>query len=228
MKSEIKIILEEGSSNKAKGNCFESLIRNLLTLHQYDIRGNINYSGMEIDLVAEHKHNKESLYVECKAKEKVSSDELSKFSFNVGFKKIDKGYFFRTQELESQAGALLSEIKARPEYKNLTFFEPSEIIKILSDGKMIFEPTSELKNYLISKRTLAVTYFGDFFIYLVNESNALPTKFIVVNANDNKIQISKEILQNLKNSILEIQNLEFIEVYSNKADYKEKIDTIKK
>lgn len=224
MKSEIKIILEEGSSNKAKGNCFESLIRNLLTLHQYDIRGNINYSGMEIDLVAEHKHNKESLYVECKAKEKVSSDELSKFSFNVGFKKIDKGYFFRTQELESQAGALLSEIKARPEYKNLTFFEPSEIIKILSDGKMIFEPTSELKNYLISKRTLAVTYFGDFFIYLVNESNALPTKFIVVNANDNKIQISKEILQNLKNSILEIQNLEFIEVYSNKADYKEKID----
>src|SRR5690606_19695172 len=58
----------------------------------------------------------------------------------------------------------------------------------------------------------------------VNESNALPTKFIVVNANDNKIQISKEILQNLKNSILEIQNLEFIEVYSNKADYKEKID----
>lgn len=224
MKSEIKIILEEGSSNKAKGNCFESLIRNLLTLHQYDIRGNINYSGMEIDLVAEHKHNKESLYVECKAKEKVSSDELSKFSFNVGFKKIDKGYFFRTQELESQAGALLSEIKARPEYKNLTFFEPSEIIKILSDGKMIFEPTSELKNYLISKRTLAVTYFGDFFIYLVNESNALPTKFIVVNANDNKIQISKEILQNLKNSILEIQNLEFIEVYSNIADYKEKID----
>ena len=224
MKSEIKIILEEGSSNKAKGNCFESLIRNLLTLHQYDIRGNINYSGMEIDLVAEHKHNKESLYVECKAKEKVSSDELSKFSFNVGFKKIDKGYFFRTQELESQAGALLSEIKARPEYKNLTFFEPSEIIKILSDGKMIFEPTSELKNYLISKRTLAVTYFGDFFIYLVNESNALPTKFIVVNANDNKIQISKEILQNLKNSILEIQNLEFIEVYSNKTDYKEKID----
>ncbi len=224
MKSEIKIILEEGSSNKAKGNCFESLIRNLLTLHQYDIRGNINYSGMEIDLVAEHKHNKESLYVECKAKEKVSSDELSKFSFNVGFKKIDKGYFFRTQELESQAGALLSEIKARPEYKNLTFFEPSEIIKILSDGKMIFEPTSELKNYLISKRTLAVTYFGDFFIYLINESNALPTKFIVVNANDTKIQIGREILQNLKNSILEIQNLEFIDISSNKADYREKID----
>jgi len=224
MKSEIKIILEEGSSNKAKGNCFEYLIRNLLTLHQYDIRGNINYSGMEIDLVAEHKHNKETLYVECKAKEKVSSDELSKFSFNVGFKKIDKGYFFRTQELESQAGALLSEIKQRPEYKNLTFFEPSEIIKILTDGKMIFEPSSDLKNYIISKKTLAVTYFGDYFIYLINESNALPTKFIVINANDNKNSVNRENLQILKSNILEIQNLEFIELSSNKIENKQKFD----
>lgn len=224
MKSEIKIILEEGSSNKAKGNCFEYLIRNLLTLHQYDIRGNINYSGMEIDLVAEHKHNKETLYVECKAKEKVSSDELSKFSFNVGFKKIDKGYFFRTQELESQAGALLSEIKQRPEYKNLTFFEPSEIIKILTDGKMIFEPSSDLKNYIISKKTLAVTYFGDYFIYLINESNALPTKFIVINANDNKNSVNRENLQILKSNILEIQNLEFIELSSNKIENRQKFD----
>nr|WP_315395950.1 ATP-binding protein [uncultured Sphingobacterium sp.] len=224
MKSEIKIILEEGSSNKAKGNCFEYLIRNLLTLHQYDIRGNINFSGMEIDLVAEHKHNKETLYVECKAKEKVSSDELSKFSFNVGFKKIDKGYFFRTQELESQAGALLSEIKQRPEYKNLTFFEPSEIIKILTDGKMIFEPSSDLKNYIISKKTLAVTYFGDYFIYLINESNALPTKFIIINANDNKNSVNRENLQILKSNILEIQNLEFIELSSNKIENKQKFD----
>src|SRR5690606_37909384 len=123
---------------------------------QYEVRENINFSGVEIDLVAEHKHNKETLYVECKAKEKVSSDELSKFAFNVDFKEIDKGYFYRTQELESQAGALLSEMKSKQKYKNLTFFEPSDIIKILSDGKMIFEPISDLKNYIISKKTLAV------------------------------------------------------------------------
>src|SRR5690554_83261 len=224
MKSEIKIILEPGSSNKAKGNCFENLIKNLLSLHQYEIRGNINFSGMEIDLVAEHKHNKETLYVECKAKEKVSSDELSKFAFNVDFKEIDKGYFFRTQELESQAGALLSEIKTKPKYKNLTFFEPSNIITILSDGKMIFEPVEDLKKFFISKRTLTVTYFGDFFIYLVNDSNALPSKFIVINANKNKNKISKENLRVLKDNILEIQNLEYIELSSNKVGKKEKLD----
>jgi hypothetical protein len=143
MKTEIKIILEEGSSNKAKGNCFEALIRNLLAIHQYDIRGNINFSGMEIDLIAKHKHKDEILYVECKAKEKVSSDELSKFCFNVEFQEADYGYFFRTQELEYQAGALLSEIRKKTKYKNLTFFEPSDIIQMLSDANKIFEPISK-------------------------------------------------------------------------------------
>ena len=127
MKNEIRIILQDEKANKLKGNCFEDLVRNLLSIHHFEIRGNINFSGMEIDLVANHKHTNESLYVECKAKEKVKSDELSKFAFNVGFKEIDKGYFFRTRELESQAGALLIEIKQKEKYKNLTFFEPRHL-----------------------------------------------------------------------------------------------------
>lgn len=224
MISEIRIILEEGSSNKAKGNCFESLIRNLLTLHQYDIRSNINFSGMEIDLVAEHRHNKESLYVECKAKEKVSSDELSKFAFNVDFKEVDKGYFFRTQELESQAGALLSEMKKKPKYKNLSFFEPDDIIKMLSDGKMLFEPLAHLTNYTISKRILAITYFGDYFIYLINESNALPTKFILIDSKQNDKIVDDEFIQILKDKITDISGLVII---PNLSKYKTDIDSTK-
>jgi len=214
MKTVVKIILEENSSNKAKGNCFEDLIRNLLSTHQYEIRGNINFSGMEIDLIANHKHKHETLYVECKAKEKVSSDELSKFAFNVGFKEVESGYFFRTQELEIQAGALLSEMKSKEKYKNLHFFEPSDIIQMLSDAKMIFEPLADLTSYSISKKILAITYFGDFFIYLVNESNAFPTRFILINAKHNEKIISEEHINNLKSNIDEIKTLEIIENYS--------------
>lgn len=214
MKSEIKIILEEGASNKAKGNCFEQLIRNLLSLHHYEIRGNLNFSGMEIDLVAQHKHTKENLYVECKAKEKVSSDELSKFAFNVDFKDVDKGYFFRTQELESQAGALLVEIRNKDKYKNLTFFEPEEIISMLSDGHMLYEPKSKISEYKVTKRIFAVTYFGDFLIYLINESCVYPTKFILVNAQENEKKIDVEIVERLKNRIIELNNLTFISIKS--------------
>ncbi|MDH6535621.1 hypothetical protein D0T51_12045 [Parabacteroides sp. 52] len=210
MKSEIKIILEQGSSNKAKGNCFEALTRNLLNLHQYKVKGNINFSGMEIDLMAEHKHTKDSLYVECKAKDKVSADELSKFAFNVDFREADKGYFFRTQELEYQAGALLSEIRKKQKYKKLTFFEPTEIIQMLSDGNMVYEPLSEISEYTISKKILAITYLGDFFIYLINESNALPTKIKIVNAKNNRAHVSDEIVNVLKQKIDEISSLTLI------------------
>jgi hypothetical protein len=215
MKNEIRIILEDEKANKLKGNCFEDLVRNLLSIHHFEIRGNINFSGMEIDLVANHKHTNESLYVECKAKEKVKSDELSKFAFNVGFKEIDKGYFFRTRELESQAGALLIEIKQKEKYKNLTFFEPIEIITMLEDAKMIFEPKSNLADFIISKKVLAVTYFGDFFIYLINESNALPTSFIVVNAKKNSEPVSAEEVEILQSRISEIKELTLIENYSD-------------
>lgn len=223
MKSEIKIILDEDASNKAKGNCFEDLVRNLLSLHQYEIRENINFSGMEIDLVANHKHTNEILYVECKAKEKVSSDELSKFAFNVSHKKADKGYFFRTQELESQAGALLREIQERPEYKKLIFFEPNQIVRMLSDGKMIYEPTSDLTKYVISKKILAITYFGDYFIYLINESNALPTRFIAIDAKQNTKKIHEDTIELLRKRIDEISNLIIIHNHTHYSKNEESI-----
>lgn len=212
MKREIHITLEEGKSNKAQGNCFEDLIRKLISIHQYEVRGNINLTGMEIDLVAEHKYNKETLYVECKAKQKVKSDELSKFIFNVTHKRIDKGYFFRTQELESQAGGMLSEIRSDDRYNNLTFFEPAEIIQMLLDAKMIYEPSSEISQLSISKQILAVTYFGDFLIYLIHDHNAIPTKCVIVNANSNSKNISKEHSDLLKSRIPEIGNLELIQL----------------
>ena len=111
MKTEIKILLEEGASNKAKGNCFEDLIRNILSIQGYKIRQNLRFTGMELDLLAEHNYENITLYVECKAKEKVTSTELRTFFANVYHHKADKGYFFRTQELEFDAGGLLIEYR---------------------------------------------------------------------------------------------------------------------
>lgn len=226
MKTEIKIILEEGASNKAKGNCFEDLIRNILTLHLYEVRGNINFAGLEIDLIGIHKHTGETLYVECKAKEKVSSDELSKFCFNVDHKEADKGYFFRTQELESQAGALLSEIKKKPKNKNLTFFEPDDIISILKDANKIFEPLDNLKNYNISKKIFIVSYFGDFFVYLIKETLAFPTQFIVINAKTNEKPVISEQVKIFQKFIVDIRDLEVISNSTNYVKKNQLIETL--
>jgi hypothetical protein len=226
LKTEIKIILPKDASNKAKGNCFEDLTRNLLSVHQYKISQNINFSGMEIDLIAEHKHKQETLYVECKAKEKVSSDELTKFCFNVSHKKADSGYFFRTNELEYQAGALLKELRADERYRNLTFFEPSDIIQMLSDGGFIFEPEQLLSKYKISKKLLAVTYFGDFLIYLINSSSLLPTDYLIFNANDNSKSIEKSTIEKIELRIEELASLNYINETIENKDISKKITSV--
>lgn len=210
MKTEVRIILEEAASNKAKGSCFEDLIRNVLSIHGYRIRQNLRFTGMELDLLAEHKFEKGILYVECKAKEKVTSTELRTFFANVFHHKADKGYFFRTQELEFDAGGLLREYKEDDRYKKLTFFEPEDIITLLVDSKMIFEPAHQLSKYIISKKVLAVTYFGDFLIYLINESNLYPTKFIVINAKDNFSEVGKDVVNLLRDKIDELKSLQSV------------------
>ncbi len=218
MKAEIKILLKEGTSNKAKGNCFEDLMRRLLSTHQYVIKQNLRFTGMEIDLLAQHKHrSNETIYVECKAKDKVSSTELRTFFSNVYHREANSGYFFRTNELEYDAGGLLEEYKADDRYNHLHFFEPQEIIKMLVDAGMIYEPNESLKDFKISKKILAVTYFGDYFIYLINEQNALPTKFISINAQENGAEISKENLEELKSRIQEIKELVRIDNIRNYA-----------
>lgn len=115
---------------------------------------------------------------------------------------------------------MLSEIKSKPKYKNLSFFEPGEIIDMLRDSKMIFEPTHHLNNLIIAKRILAVTFKGDYFIYLINESNAVPTKAIVVIAQDsNRVVQDDEILM-LKERIEEITNLNTISSFDAKPSKK--------
>jgi len=219
LKTEIKILLGQEVSNKAKGNCFEDLVRNLLSALNYKVRGNIRRTGMEIDAVAEHKHrNNETVYVECKAKEKVSSIELRTFFANVFHNSADFGYFFRTNELEFDAGGLLTEMKADDRYKNLSFFEPEDIINMLIDSNMLFETKASLTKYNIGKKILAVTYFGDYFIYLINDSLApLPTTFLCINATDNSKKVNDETIEKLKNEINELKSLNVIESIENES-----------
>jgi Holliday junction resolvase-like predicted endonuclease len=207
MKSEIKVILGDEATNKAQGSCFENLVRNILSAHQYEVKSNINFTGMEIDLIANHKINKEALYVECKAKEKVSSTEIRNFAFNVSHKKADKGYFIRTKELESQAGGLIEEMKEDDRYKNLTFIEPKEVIQILVDANYIKNPSFNSTELKITKRILCITHFGDFFVYILTKNSVIPTHYAVFNTKGNTTAIDDSAVNQIKNDTEEISNL---------------------
>ncbi len=209
MKSEIKILLEDGSSNKAQGTCFENLIRNILSAHQYEVTSNVNFAGMEIDLLAKHKIRNETLYVECKAKEKVSSTEIRNFWFNMSDKEADYGYFIRTKEVESQAAGLIEEMKKKVKYKNLTFIEPDGVIKILTDSNFIQEPRLP-SDIITTKRVLCVTYKGDYLLYIATRSSVIPTNFLLFHSKNCKQVKEQEIIAFIKEKLDEIKELDHL------------------
>ena len=161
MKTQIKILLNESNPHK-QGSCFERLVRSIIETHRYEVHSNVNLTGMEIDLIAQHKDRKgEKLYVECKAKQKVSADEITKFAFNTSHKRADFGYFIRTQELEHQAAGLLEEFEGDDRYKNLTFIEPSKVIELLESSSKVLD--IDLTDKPITQRTLIISDDGDYF-----------------------------------------------------------------
>ncbi|RZK01562.1 MAG: hypothetical protein EOO46_19935, partial [Flavobacterium sp.] len=204
--SEIRILLNDGASNKMQGETLEKLVKWILHAHQYEVKENLHFTGLEIDLFAKHKHKKETLYVECKAKEKVLSGEIKNFLFNVYHKEPDYGYFISTKEIEQQAGALIEEIQNDPKYKNVTFFEPAKIIEILKEASYIKEPSS-IPYHIVTKRILCLTYLGDYVVYIVNESAVLPTGVIIVDAHNNEDILDDKVLELLYAKIVEIKSL---------------------
>lgn len=213
MNSEIQIILEDQNSF-TQGNCFEKLVRDIIELHRYEVSSNVNYTGMELDLTAKHKDKaNETLYVECKAKNKVSSSEILTFEAKVRFKKVDFGYFIRTKELEHQAKGLVDEFQADERYKHLTFFEPLKVINLLQESgkiKLISEP---LEN--ITKQILAVTFFGDYYIFIKKDSiGAIPSSFYLFNALNGRSINDNSIIERLVEYLPEIKELKLENISS--------------
>jgi len=206
MKSEIRIVLDS-QSNQKKGSHFERLVRKVIEAHRYEVSSNVNFTGMEIDLIAKHKdRSNEVLYVECKAKQKVSSSEIRNFSFNVNHRKADFGYFIRTQQFEHHAAGLVSEMQEDERYKNLTFFEPKKIIELLEESGSI--KTIELELSDISKRYLIITDGGDYIVFLRSSGlGSLNTGFCIVSAESGEDIEDPKVVDLIRHELPELADL---------------------
>lgn len=215
MNSEIQIILKD-QNPYTQGNCFERLVRDIIELHRYEVSSNVNYTGMELDLTAKHKDKaNETLYVECKAKNKVSSSEILTFEAKVRFKKVDFGYFIRTKELEHQAKGLVDEFQNDERYRHLTFFEPPKVISLLQESGKIKRINETLEN--VTKQVLVVTFFGDFYIYIIKDSlGAIPSSFYLFDAKTGESITDEETVSKLKKKLQEIKELE-VRTFSSNA-----------
>lgn len=212
MKKQIKIILDPEKSDPQKGDFFEDLVRSIFETQRYDITQRVNFTGMEIDLIAKHKDRSETAYIECKARERLNSDDIKTFAFNVEYREANYGYFISTTEFEHQVAGLIEEMKVKKKYANLYFWKPDKIFELLESAKVITPLDLSKIKHTITKTILSYTYFGTFYI-LILMKNTIPIQFCVYNAKTSAL-IKKDdvIIEKLKNAIPEIRDLNFLPI----------------
>lgn len=211
MKKQIKIILDPEISDSQKGNFFEDLIRHIFETQRYDIVQRVNFTGMEIDLIAKHKDRSETAYIECKARERLNSDDIRTFAFNVGHREENYGYFISTIEFEHQVAGLIEEMKGKEKYANLYFWKPDKIFELLESAKVITPLDHSKIKHTITKTILSYTYFGTFYISILMK-NTIPSQFCVYDAKRASLIQDNEIIEKLKNAIPEIRDLNILPI----------------
>lgn len=216
MKKAIKIVLKEGEAQSKAGSVFEELINTILINHQYKTIKNIHITGLEIDLLAEHKIRNEILYAECKAREKPKSNEIKNFIYAMDYgiddKMPDYGYFIHTTELDRQAAGL--KIKLEKLKPNITFIGPELIISELEDLEIIksFKGV-KLFDKIISKLTLLVTVKGYFYVPILQEGS-IARYYTILDHNLQGVTKNAEV-EYIRKSYNEIADLNFIPSESN-------------
>ena len=212
IKKKVVIIYDEQFDNSKKGEFFESLVADIFYSQRYLIKERVNFTGMEIDLIASHKDRvNEQIYIECKARDNLSATDIKSFVFNSKFRGAPYGYFISTTEYVHQVAGLITEIESNSEYSNIYFWGPDKIIELLEESNKIFQIDYEEYNISVSKEILVKSYVGIFrACILAGETYA--QHFVVFNATNNEVIYDEDIVEMIQSNVAELQGLNCLRI----------------
>lgn len=207
MLKEIIIWPSEEDKGHQRGKFFEKLANNIFITQRYKVSGNVNVTGQEFDLECEHLDRvNEKCLVECKAKQSLSSDEIKKFVFSVGFNNFNFGYFLYTRNYEHQVSGLIKEIESDARYKNLYFWGAEKVIELLVASGSISAYSSGLKGEEVFKVILLYSYFGVFYITIIGRGT-IPESFSINYAKDMSVLSDESTASKIRDYIEELKDL---------------------
>ena len=140
MKYEIEVCAKENASTTAKGKLLEKLASEILEVQQYKVIETVRVTGMELDVLAKHKINNTTVFVECKTWDSIlPADVVTKLLGNVVMRNADAGWLITTGALSKDAKGIQEEWESREDEKRslLSFYTSDRIIQLLLDTKLI-------------------------------------------------------------------------------------------
>lgn len=212
IKKKVVIIYDNQFDNSSKGEFFENLIADIFYSQRYKIRERVNFTGMEIDLIASHRDRiNERIYIECKARDNLSANDIKSFVFNTKFKGVPYGYFVSTSEYVHQVAGLISEIRGNVEYSNMYFWGPDKIIELLEEAKKILRINYKDYGIEVVKEILVKSYIGTFRACIL-EGETYSRHFVVFDATNNEVVYDDDILELIQENVAELQGLENLKI----------------
>jgi Holliday junction resolvase-like predicted endonuclease/predicted transcriptional regulator len=206
LKKTTRIIVPKNWTNNQKADFFEQLAGKILKPQRYKVIQRVRFTGMEIDLIADHLDTNQRIFVECKfVVDPISSNVI----FDIVGKAVTKGikiaYLFSTASLGKEAKGVIDELeeKKSKDIPKIVFINPEKLTDMFID---IFDAKPDLPETLvtasISVATLIITpNFSPFWI-LEEYQNGIPTRAFIQSALSKEkampsdIEVSKILKEN--------------------------------
>ena len=142
MKPQIRLIVPEQWTNKQRGDFFEKIVSGLLKKQRFRVTERVQFTGMEIDVLAENLDTRQRAFVECKfVKDPFSSDVVTKLIGNAFVQDAQLAYLFSTAPPGRCAKGLLDEVTSKNEkLPTLAYIGPEDIAQMFIDVEGITLP----------------------------------------------------------------------------------------
>lgn len=204
----IEICTIYDKSTTAKGKVLENLASELLSIQQYNVTKEVRITGMEVDVLAEHKIKKNVVFVECKAwdRSSIPADVISKLVGNVVIKGADEGWLVFTGILSKDARGLEKEIRENDNINGkISIYTPTRITQALIDAHIILDDKALAAkhgdNIFGDQRVLMVCDIGKFWIMpLINTESTHITSVEAFNACNGALITDTSLLDDLKSN----------------------------
>lgn len=137
MNTKIEVCIKDDETTTCKGGILEKLVAEILKCQQYEVTRTVRVTGIEIDVLAQHKFTGQSILVECKAWDSaLPADVITKLLGNGFLKGIKTCWLVTTGGLSKDAEGI------RIEWENekrdgLVFYTQNRIIDLLTDSHLI-------------------------------------------------------------------------------------------
>ena len=140
MNISIEVCIKDGQTSTDKGRILEQLTANILRIQQYEVMNTVRVTGIEIDVLAQHKINNVQILVECKAwNDPLPADVITKLLGNVMLRNASAGWLMTTGPLSKDAAGICSEWERRVDdsRSKLSFYTADRIVNTLCDARII-------------------------------------------------------------------------------------------